>query len=116
MASETVLDYLGRPCLIAEAMDKYEEPLNEARKRDARELAREIGGLLKELDDREQQIGNAMYLAHKVLPNNTDNDEVRALLAMAIPYHFESGDKLYRLAGNMLAALERGKLVEVPHV
>ena len=116
MASETVLDYLGHPCQIAQAMDHFKEPFEASRVLDPRELVREIGKILNVLNERTEQMCAAMDVARNLLPNNTDDDEARAVLAMAAPYHLNSANMLYDLTGHVLAALERGKLVEVAHV
>ncbi|MEI2676759.1 MAG: hypothetical protein V9G29_02205 [Burkholderiaceae bacterium] len=115
MASETVLDYLGNPCQIAEAKERFEGPLNKARALDVRDLAGSISGLLNKLIDREEQIYSAISTAHKLLESEPESDHVRALLAIAMPYQCESCCTLDRLAGQVLAALELGKLVEAPH-
>lgn len=116
MTSQNVLNYLGRPCRIAQAKGRFEIALDESRQFEQRDLVQQIGGLLNSLDDREEQLGNVIALAHRLLPNNTDDDEVRALLAVAIPYHHDLINKLSDLAGHVLAVLENGKLVEVSHV
>lgn len=115
MATETVLDYLGHPCRIAEAFDRFSEPVKEARKRDQRDVVRDIGIGLNELIERDAHTGNALDLALDSLPNSTDEDKVRALLTMAIAYDVETSNKLFRLAGLVLVALERGKLLAVSH-
>ncbi len=115
MASETVMDYLGNPCQIAKAKERFEGPLNKARALDARDLAGSISGLLNKLIDREEQIYSAISTAHKLLESEPESDHVRAVLAIAMPYHCESCCTLDRQAGQVLAALELGTLEEAPH-
>ena len=115
MATETVLDYLGHPCRIAEAFDRFSEPVKEARKRDQRDVVRNIGIGLNELIERDEHTRNALELSLDLLPNSTDEDKVRALLTMAVAYDLKTADTLYRLAGLVLVALEQGKLLEAPH-
>ena len=117
MATETVLDYLGRPCRIAEAKAIFEEPLKEARDMDVRHLVGQIGGQLNGLVDRHQHLLEALKLAYRTLLAvvDSEDDGEMALLTMAISYHSDSADMHFNLAGKVLAALERGKLVEVAH-
>ena len=115
MAAETVLDYLGHPCQIAKAMHFFEDSLKESRTLDPRELARKIGELINSLNHRAEQTETALKVALSALPRTGDDDATRAVLEMASPYHLESCNMLYDLSGHVLAALEHGKLVEVPH-
>ena len=116
MAAETVLDYLGHPCQIAKAMDHFKEPFEASRVLDPRELVREIGKILNELNERTEHTCAAMDVARNLLPNSSDDYELGAVLAIAAPYHLDSANMLFALTGHVLAALERGKLLEVSHV
>ena len=117
MASETVLDYLGHPCEIAKARDLFDEPLKAARKIEARPLCRDIGRYLNELTDRDLNANFAIDLA-LTLAQDVDGpnvDGLRALLEMMKTYAADSSSMMFNFSGNVLAALERGKLVEVAH-
>lgn len=117
MATETVLDYLGHPCQIAEAKAIFEEPLKEARDMDVRHLVGQIGGQLNGLGDRHQHVLAALNLAYRTLVHvvDSEDDGELAVLTMAISYQIDSINMHFNLAGKVLAALERGKLVEVAH-
>ena len=110
------VDYLGHPCMVTEAFDRFDEAVKEARKLDPREeIVRQIGIRLNELTDRGEHSGNALELARDSMSNSSDEDKVLALLTMAIDYDSETANKLFQLAGLVLVALEQGKLVEVAH-
>ena len=113
--NDGAVDYLGHPCMVTEAFARFDYAVKEARKLDPREVVRQIGILLNRLTDRGEHSGNALNLALDSLQNSTDEDNVRALLAMAIPYDVETGNTLGKLAGCVLVALEQGKLVEASH-
>lgn len=110
--AETVRDYLGHPCDIAKAMDYFDEPLDEARKLEPRELARQIGIRLNEINARITQPGAALQLVHDSLPITDEDDQTRAVLAMTIAYDTHTCNEFWHLAGYVLAALERGGLVQ----
>ena len=118
MADETVLDYLGHPCEIAKAQDLFQEPLNAARTLDSQPLGRDIGRLLNEVNDRDLKLGAAIELAITLaaLFDGPNDEGFRALLAMTHSYRLDSSNMVWALSGKVLAALERGKLVEVSHV
>lgn len=115
MATETVLDYLGRPCMLAAARERYDDEIEAARELSVQELTRFLGEDLMELEERDLNAHSALNLALKSLPNSTDTDEVRALLTMAIGYGAATANKAYVFAGRVLVALEHGKLMEVSH-
>lgn len=115
MATETVLDYLGHPCQIAKAMHFFEDPLKEARALHPNELIRKIGELINLLNHRAEQTDTALKVALSALPRTGDDDATRAVIEMASPYQLESCNMLYDLSGCVLAALERGNLVEASH-
>ena len=108
-------DYLGHPCRVAEAFDRFSDPVKEARKRDRRDVVRSIGNPVNELSERDEHSRNALELALDSLPNSTDTDKVWALLAMALDYDRETSNRRYQLTGLVLVALEHGKLLEVSH-
>ncbi|MBX9716497.1 MAG: hypothetical protein K2X42_07885 [Burkholderiaceae bacterium] len=115
MTTETVLDYLGHPCQIAKAMDLFDYTLKESRALEPRQRIREIGSILNALVERLEHTGNGLEIAHKLLPHNSDEDDVRSVLAMAIPYYSRTASLVEELAGHVLAVMEHGKLVEVNH-
>lgn len=115
MATETVKDYLGHPCQIALAFDRFQDPVNEARKLDRSELVRSIGKALNELIARNEHMGNALALARDTLENPDTAEQVQALLEVTVPFDVETGNKLFWFAGQVLVALEQGKMVEVAH-
>ena len=115
MATETVLDYLGHPCQIAEAFDRFEESVENARKLEPRALVRQIGIQLNALNDRNEHSSNALRLARDSLNNSDDAEKVQSLLALAVPFDVESCIRLQSLAGLVLVALEHGNLLEARH-
>ena len=116
MATETVVDYLGHPCRIAEAFDRFEEPVKDARKLEPRALVRQIGIQLTELMNRTDNSGMALQLAHDTLRDDPEAaEQVQALLAIAIPFDTDSSAKYFTLAGLVLVALEHGNLLEASH-
>ena len=115
MATETVLDYLGHPCRIAEAFERFDEPVKDARKLEPRALVRQIGIQLTDIQRRAEDLGAALELAHDSLNDVDEGEKVRALLAMVIPFEMGSAEKYWSLAGLVLVALEHGKLLEANH-
>lgn len=109
-------DYLGHPCAMAEARDRFgDKEADRARAMPAPELTRQIARQLNQINDRAAYLHEALELAYESLPSTTDEIGVRSLLALAIPYARDSCDECFDLGGHVIAALERGKLVEAQH-
>ncbi len=106
MADETVLDYLGHPCQLTEALNRYGLAADRVRDHEPRNVKRRVGVVLMDLSDRIENEPHALTVMRDALPNNSDQDGVRALLTMAISHANETAAVFATLAGLVLAALE----------
>ena len=117
MATETVKDYLGHPCQIAQAFDDFDDAVDEARAiaaGDRRELARKIGKALNQINKRLDCHHGALRMVGESLVDMADADGPSGVIAMADAYSLETCNKFYDLAGLVLVALEQGQLVQSP--
>jgi len=111
--TEIVKDYLGHPCKTAEAFERFEECVSDARKltgAEPREISRRIGRALNDLQDRLEHQWHAIGAVRDALHNNTDNDAAASILEMAEAYSIDSSSKFSEFAGLVLLALEVGGL------
>jgi hypothetical protein len=118
MATETVKDYLGHPCLVARAFENFTDAVDAAREdaaKEPREIARNIGKALNRINERLGHQQGALRLLGDRLANQADADGESGVIAMASQYEIETSNEFFDLAGLVLVALEQGKLVEVAH-
>lgn len=111
--AEIVKDYLGHPCATAEAFERFEECVNNARTlTDAApgEISRRIGMALHELQERLEHQWRATEAVRQVLPENTDVDAASSILALTEDYSIDTSGKFSEFAGLVLLALEVGRL------
>lgn len=124
MATETVtsttqaapvLDRYGRPCPIAEALRLFDgedfPAMGEARELDTYRLVHGIAEGLSDLVDRLETIGHVLEMLPRLMGADAD-PEARAAVDMAVPYRVETGNRAFELSGQVLAALERGGLLQ----
>ena len=103
--SEAV-DYLGHPCDLTRARAEFAGPLEEARalaEREPREIARQLGRQLLDLNERL----NCQHEVAEALLRCDLEDDARAMVMMASPYSCETSNRLFRLAGLVLVALDQ---------
>lgn len=114
MTTEAVKDSLGHPCQFTQARQRFAEPFGEARKLDRNAIKRQIGLLLNELDKRTT---NSACVLNVMSDIKSENEDLQALLAMAIDYDIQTSDRYWKLAGLVLASFDQWESanVEVPH-
>ncbi len=95
------------PAPVVEALERFDESAENARSLSTMRLAHVVAEDLNKLVERDTHLGEALRLALKALPNSTDDDEVRALLTMALEYNLETANRFFRLAGRVLEGFNR---------
>jgi hypothetical protein len=73
-------------------------------------LSYDIARRLEQVNDQAAHLLGTLELALSVLPNSSDSDELRHLLALAIPYARNNCDDCFHLATRVLVTLERAGL------
>ena len=112
MPTENIVDYLGHPSQLALALARLDYQLPKSRKLEQRDLVRSIGILLNELMDRIGHSNDVLELARDTLASTGEDEQIHALLEMAVPYEVESCNKLCELGGHVLAALEQANMTQ----
>ena len=122
MATDTVKDYLGHPSELAQAFERFADPVSTARKiaaNEPREIARQIGIAINRISDRVSHAHDASSAVCECLRDNDDAEAAVALLKMSSEYQCVTSNEFYRFAGIVLVALEQanmvGDAVEVAH-
>jgi hypothetical protein len=94
---------------VSAAFDRFDDSIAEARE-DARrgggDIAGRIARELLSLNEHLDRLPNAMTAALKLMPNTTDADPARAVLATGEPYAVGCVSRFIELSGFVLLALE----------
>jgi RNA binding exosome subunit len=107
MDQETVIDHFGRPCQFTEAKNLFSDVLEQAQKKEYRELKGSVGCSLLVLSGR---IQNAHSASKSILEisGRLDDEDIEALLAMQSEYQCETANLFHKFCGAVLACVESG--------
>ena len=111
-AEGVIVDHQGRPCPVAAAIERFAEPIEEARKLSRLDLVRSIARAMSDISARQEVVFEAVELAADALPNSTDSDAARAVLTMAKAYDLQTSTQWWDFTGFVLLALAELKDVE----
>ncbi|GCL64938.1 hypothetical protein [Pseudaquabacterium pictum] len=110
-----LLDRWGRPCPIADALDRFDscgfECVAAGRKMETYHLVHTIARKLGELVDRMETVNHTLEAMDEKLGGSTDHDAARALIEVVSSYHTQTANRAFELGGMVMAALERGGMV-----
>lgn len=113
MAEQIVKDFLGPPNRVAASLEYFAEPVRAARELaavDPRALARDVGKSVKDISDKAARLNDALRAALQLLPDDSDNDEARAVLELIRASSVSLCNDIFRFAGSALVSLELGGL------
>lgn len=108
MTHESVTDYLGHPCRFTEAKSRFSESYDDAQAKEFREIKRNVGRLLLDLNDRLNHAMNASRAIRGLVASVDDADEPLGLLELLAAYELDTVNIFCDFAGLVLAGFESG--------
>lgn len=110
----SVRNYLGHPCRLAEALERFSDPLRDSRKsnEDKRALAQALGLYLTSINKRCDDAHDVAELARDRAEEVGEDDQLQALLRLQADHLLSTCNQLYEFAGMVLDALERADMVK----
>ncbi|OYV00892.1 MAG: hypothetical protein CFE45_07195 [Burkholderiales bacterium PBB5] len=110
----SVKNYLGHPCSLADALERYSDPVKQSRKdhQDIRGLAQQLGRTLQAVNERCEHAHEVAQLARDHAGGDA-SEQLEALLAMNADYALQTCNVTFALAGMVLDLMERGDFVKL---